>query len=75
MTIDMGMVRCIGRINIIRVSGREECNMVKENCARMEWSRKDNSKIMSLLLINKDPIAVGNSKMGAFYSITIRVII
>ena len=70
----MGMVKCIGRINIIRVSGREECNMVKENYARMVLLRKDNSKIMSLLLINRDLIVVGNSKMVAFYSIMIQAI-
>ena len=36
MIIDMVMVKCSGKISIIRVFGKEACNMEMESCVRME---------------------------------------
>lgn len=46
MIIDMDMVKCFGKINIIKVSGKEECNMEMENYVKMELLKKENLKIM-----------------------------
>lgn len=35
MIIDMVMVKCFGKINIIKDIGKEVCNMVKENYVKM----------------------------------------